>query len=235
MHPMNENPKILIIMPAFNEAAVIGGAIGNLRKNGYNHILIIDDGSQDATATIAKSRGALVIRHETNQGQGAALKTGLGYARKKIDPDIIVTFDADGQHVAEDIGDMLQPLLEDSADIVLGSRFLKKSSVPLMRKLILKTGVFFTNWLSGTSLTDTHNGLRAFNRKAAGMIDIRYPGMEHASGIINEIVQKKLRYVEVPVNIIYSNYSLKKGQQNSDFMKMGLKLLKEKITKGHSL
>jgi len=222
--------KIYILIPAYNEATGIADVISNLKNSGYENILLVDDGSKDDTATIAKKAGAEVLNLVINRGQGAVLKAGIEYLRENHKPDVVVTFDADGQHQAKDIPTLIKPL-EEGFDMVLGTRFLeKKSQAPFVRKLILKAGVIFTNLLSNVKLTDTHNGLRALGRKAIQEIEISHRGMEHASDIIDEISKKHLKYKEVPVEIVYTDYSKLKGQKSSAFIKMGLKILIKKIT-----
>jgi polyprenyl-phospho-N-acetylgalactosaminyl synthase len=121
--------------------------------------------------------------------------------------------------------------MTDEADIALGSRFLENTSdtIPMNRRLILKAGVFFTNVVSHIRLTDTHNGLRALGRNAIREIDITQRGMEHASEIIDLVSRKRLRYTEVPVRIEYTDYSLRKGQRSSAFLKIGAKVIVKKI------
>ena len=224
-------PGIYILIPAYNEAEKIESVISGLKNEGYSNILIVDDGSKDKTRQKALKAGAQVLTHIINRGQGSALKTGIAYLRENMSPDIIVTFDADGQHQAKDIERLIQPILEEKIDIVLGSRFLKKkSNAPFLRKTILKAGIFFTNFISKIQLTDTHNGLRALGRNAINSIEISHRGMEHASDIIDEITKNNLSYKEVPVEIIYSDYSKTKGQKNLGFIKMGIKILIKKIT-----
>lgn len=226
----NITQDIWILIPAYNEASSISSVIQDLRKNGYDHILVIDDGSHDNTREVAHAEGAEVLTHIVNLGQGAALKTGLEYLRETLHPDIIVTFDADGQHCAEDISSLIDPLLNGKADIVLGSRFLgNQTTIPWFRKVILKLGVLFTNVISHIHLTDTHNGLRALSPKAYNSIEITHRGMEHASDIIDEISSKKLCYCEQPVHIIYSEYSIHKGQPTSNFLKIALKIILKKL------
>jgi glycosyltransferase involved in cell wall biosynthesis len=223
--------KIYILIPAYNEASKIGSVVANLKSAGYHNILVINDGSKDATGKIAAEAGAEVIDQIINRGQGAALRTGIEYLREKQDPDVIITFDADGQHQVTDIPAIIEPILSNKADIVLGTRFSsKKSNVNIIKKIVLKAGVLFTNIISNIKLTDTHNGFRALGKKAINSIEISHRGMEHASDIIDEITKNKLIYVEVPVEIIYSNYSKMKGQRTSGFMKMGLKILIKKLT-----
>lgn len=224
--------NLYVIIPAFNEETSIGSVILSLKRSGYDNILVINDGSTDKTERIALESGASVLSHLINRGQGAALRTGIEYLRENYDPDIIVTFDADGQHCPEYINTLVYPLLVNDFDIVLGSRFIDKnnqSNIPFLRKIILKAGIIFTNTLSNINLTDTHNGFRALGRKAIDSIQISQRGMEHASEIIEEIKKKKLKYTEVPVQITYSEYSRCKGQKNYNFIKLGLKVILKKI------
>lgn len=225
-----DTPSVFIVIPAYNEETVIGDVIAEIRQAGYGNILVIDDGSKDATYEKAEKAGAEVLRHLINRGQGAALRAGINYVSEAYDPDIIVTFDADGQHRAEDIRKLIQPILHENADIVLGSRFLDShDNIPPARKLMLRCAVLFTNIISHIHLTDTHNGLRALNRKAYRSIKIFHRGMEHASDIIDEISRNRLRYQEVPVRIAYSEYSLRKGQRTSNFAKIAIKIILKKI------
>jgi glycosyltransferase involved in cell wall biosynthesis len=227
---MNTSPRIFIVIPAYNEEEKISSVISSLREAGYENILVVNDGSRDGTAKTASETGAEVLNHIINRGQGAALRTGIEYLRETYSPDIIVTFDADGQHRVEDIEKIIKPIVEENVDIVIGSRFLeKKCNAPLLRRIILKAGIVFTNTISNIKLTDTHNGLRALGRKAIDSIEISHRGMEHASDIIDEITKKGLSYKEVPVEIIYSDYSLAKGQKSSNFMKMGIKIIIKKL------
>lgn len=226
-----DSPKIFIVIPAYNEESKIGSVVTDLKNAGYQNILVVNDGSKDKTANVAKEAGAEVLSHLINRGQGAALRTGIEYLRETHNPDIIVTFDADGQHQVADIAKIIKPIVEENIDIVLGSRFLnQKSDAPFLRKLILKGGILFTNTISNIKLTDTHNGLRALGKKAIDSIEIYHRGMEHASDIIDEITRKNLTYKEVPVEIVYSDYSKKKGtNKNMDFIKMGLKIILKKL------
>jgi len=222
--------NIWILIPAYNEAVAIGPVISNLKKHGYSHVLVVDDGSRDDTAAVARTAGAEVLEHLINRGQGGALQTGINYLSEEYSPEIIITFDADGQHRPEDIAALIRPIQDDQSDIVLGSRFLDPTSeIPPLRLFILKLGILFTNIVSHIRLTDTHNGLRAMNQKAYQAIRITHRGMEHASDIIDEITRKNLRYTECPVTVIYSDYSKAKGQSSIGFIKMGCKLLLRKL------
>ena len=184
-------------------------------KTRFTGVIVVDDGSADETAKRAEEAGAKVLRHIINRGQGAALKTGIDFALR-CGAQVIVTFDSDGQHQLEDVDALIAPVQEGHCDIALGSRFLHpETKVPPMRKMTLKLGVIFTRLVSRIQVTDTHNGLRAFSRKAAEQIRIRQDRMAHASEILDEIGRLKLRYREVPTRIVYSNYSRAKGQRSS--------------------
>ncbi len=224
------DPKIYIVIPAYNEGKVIEQTILSLKNERYSNILVVNDGSSDKTKENAHLAGAEVIDHIINRGQGAALRTGIEYLRENSDPDIIVTFDADGQHQAKDIQKFVELISKGECDIALGSRFLaKKSNIPRLRKIILKLGVIFTRFISDIAVTDTHNGFRALGRKAIQSIEITQRGMEHASEIIDEIKKRKLSFKEVPVEVIYTEYSKIKGQKNSNFVKIGIKMILKKL------
>lgn len=200
-----------IVIPAFNEESAIGPVVSELKAS-WPHVVVVDDGSRDATASVAQASGATVLRHVINRGQGAALQTGIAYALAR-GAEAIVTFDSDGQHRAEDVATLVQPLVERRAEAVLGSRFLGSTEqMPWMRRVLLRGAILFTRFASGARLTDTHNGLRAFTRSAASKLDITLDRMAHASEIIDQIVRSGVRYVEVPVHVRYSDYSRRKGQ-----------------------
>jgi len=204
--------NIYIIIPAFNESSGITAVLESLLP--LNHgIIVVDDGSTDGTDKIAVSFPVLLIRHELNLGQGAALETGMEAARR-LNADFVVHFDADGQHDPSDIAQLLIPLQRGEADIVFGSRFLEKkpSGLSPLKKIILKAGRWINYLITGVLLTDAHNGLRALNKKALHIIHFRQPGMAHASEILYLVKQKSLRYLEQPVHIRYTDYSKRKGQ-----------------------
>jgi len=220
----------LIIIPAFNEEKAIADVIKDLKSHDYHNILVIDDGSKDRTAEIAKENGAKVIKHIINRGQGAALQTGNEYAIKN-NIEVIVHFDADGQFIAEDIKNMLEPLKE-GYEIVLGSRFLGKKpiNIPFEKKLILKGGRLFTKLFSNISLSDTHNGFRAISKSTLEKLKIKQDGMAHASEIIDLIKKNNLKYKEVPVTVIYSDYSISKGQGIFNSLRIAFKLIIRKLS-----
>ncbi|MBI4150608.1 glycosyltransferase family 2 protein [Candidatus Woesearchaeota archaeon] len=199
--------KVVIVVAAYNEERAIGEVIKSLQAKHYNDIVVVDDGSKDRTSDIALEHGANVITHVLNRGQGAALKTGIDYALRQ-GADIIVTFDADGQHRVEDLPAMIKPVASGEVDVTLGSRFLQEgSNVPRIRKFWLRMGSFLFRVLYGVKLTDSHNGFRALSRHAAETIDIKADRMEHASEIIDQIGHHKLAYREIPIVIRYTEYS----------------------------
>lgn len=221
---------IFAVVPAYNEAKTIAGVVVGL-KGRVAKVIVVDDGSTDETAELAKAAGADVVRHFLNRGQGAALQTGIDYALKR-GAEIIVTFDADGQHQAEEIDRLTQPIMSAEAAVVLGSRFLKpEARVPFLRKIILKTAAGLTRAYTGLKITDVHNGFRAFSWVAAEKIEIRQDGMAHGSEILEQIKKHNLKYLEAPVTVKYSDYSLSKGQKLSDSFKIIFDLLLSRLSK----
>jgi glycosyltransferase involved in cell wall biosynthesis len=219
--------RVWVVIAAYNEARVIDGVLGDVVRCGYS-IVVVDDGSSDATAEAA-SGGHAVIRHPLNLGQGAALQTGIDYALAQ-GADVIVTFDADGQHRAADIERLVRALDAARADFALGSRFLGRSiGLPLPRSLVLKAATYFTRATTGLRLSDTHNGLRAMTRRGASMIHLRQNRMAHASEILGQIAASGLSYVEVAVSIEYNAYSLAKGQKLGDALMILLDLFARRL------
>jgi glycosyltransferase involved in cell wall biosynthesis len=215
---------VFAVVPAYNEAQVLGESVRALTAADLR-VVVVDDGSTDETAAVARAAGATVLRHAINRGQGAALQTGIAYALRR-GAEQIVTFDADGQHGVEAVPELLQPLLDGRADVVLGSRFLDgQTRVPMLRRLTLKAALVFTRAMTGLRITDTHNGLRALTRRAAECIALRQDRMAHASEILDQIAAARLRYVEVPVHIRYSDYSRRKGQGSLGAFRVALDYL----------
>ncbi len=207
-------PDVWIVVPAFNEAAVIGDVIADLRGT-FDHVVCVDDGSGDDTGALALGAGAHLVRHPVNLGQGAAIQTGVEYARRQPGAEVFVTFDADGQHRVKDVLRMIDRLVAEDVDIVIGTRFAHhgvRSEVPFSKRVVLRTAVFFSPRSRRLQLTDAHNGLRVFNRKVAEGIDITMSGMGHASEIIAMIDENRWRVTEEPVEILYTEYSKSKGQ-----------------------
>jgi polyprenyl-phospho-N-acetylgalactosaminyl synthase len=222
------NPNLWVICAAYNEASVIGRVISELSRAEYR-VVVVDDGSRDATRHVAAAAGAHVVIHPINLGQGAALQTGIEYALSQ-GADVLVTFDADGQHRVSDIPRLVDALRRGRADFALGSRFLGQTyNLPWLRRWLLQAATVFTRLTTGLSLTDSHNGLRALTRQGAAAIRLRQNRMAHASEILNEIARSSLRYVEVPVTIEYTAYSLAKGQRIGDSVTILLDLFAKEL------
>jgi glycosyltransferase involved in cell wall biosynthesis len=206
---------VVVVVAAFNEARSVGAVVAALRAREHA-VIVVDDGSADETAAIARAAGASVLRHPINRGQGAALQTGILHALRR-GARCIVTFDADGQHDVADLPHLIEPILAGRADVVLGSRFLGGAAgIPALRRLQLRAAVVLTRLVSRVRVTDAHNGLRAFSRRAAERIEITIDRMGHASEIIDRIRWLGLSFVEVPVRVRYTEYSLAKGQRGRD-------------------
>jgi len=202
---MTLKDQTCVVIAAYNEAEMIGRVVTDVRRAGYR-VIVVDDGSKDATARTAGAAGGTVIQHPFNLGQGAALQSGIDLALAN-GAEVIVTFDADGQHGTADIARLVAALAEENADFVLGSRFLEASSnIPPQRRLLLKAATLFTRVATGLRLTDSHNGLRAMTRRGAGAIRLRQNRMAHASELLAQIGASGLHYVERPVTIHYSAY-----------------------------
>jgi glycosyltransferase involved in cell wall biosynthesis len=207
--------NVQVVIAAYNEAPVIGAVVADVVRAGYA-VVVVDDGSRDATVDIASRAGATVVPHPVNLGQGAALQTGIEFALAQ-GAEAIVTFDADGQHRTGDVARLLTALDASNADFAIGSRFLAPSSgIPPSRRLLLTAATWFTRFTTGLGVTDTHNGLRAMTRRGASRLKLRQNRMAHASEILHQIAESGLGYVEVPVTIEYSAYSLAKGQRLRD-------------------
>ncbi len=204
---------VWIVVPAYNEADRLPATLRILERH-YRNIVIVDDGSTDRTFDLASRFDVWCLSHVGNCGQGAALQTGISFALQR-GAEIIVTFDADGQHRVEDIESVVAPIRQRDSDVTLGSRFLGRAiGMTWGRWFVLKLGVLVTRCLSRLPVTDTHNGLRAFSRQAAEQVQITMNGMAHASEILDELGRSKLRVREVPVTISYSAETLRKGQSS---------------------
>lgn len=223
--------QIWVVIPMYNEGQRVGEVIRGVREF-YPNVVAIDDGSRDDSATQSLAAGAAVLTHVVNRGQGAALQTGIEYALKQ-GAEYIVTFDSDGQHMVSDIAALIEPIRNGRWEISLGSRFLGKvENITATRRMLLQAGVLFTRVVSQVNITDTHNGLRAFSRKAAQRIQITLDRMAHASEIIDQIRDTRLPYGEVPVHIRYTDYSRAKGQSSLGAIKILFHYFFKKLTDG---
>ncbi|WP_373180816.1 glycosyltransferase family 2 protein [Mycobacterium marinum] len=203
------HPDVWIVVPAFNEATVIGEVIAQLRST-FGHVVCVDDGSTDGTGDIALRAGAHVVAHPINLGQGAAIQTGVEYARKQPGAQIFATFDADGQHRVKDLAAMVHRLSVGDVDVVIGTRFGRRP--PLLKRIVLQTAARLSPRGRRLGLTDTNNGLRVFNKTVADGLNITMSGMSHATEFVMLIAENHWRVAEEPVEVLYTDYSKSKGQ-----------------------
>jgi polyprenyl-phospho-N-acetylgalactosaminyl synthase len=213
MHEMvNETRNAWVVVPAFNEAGVIGDVIADLRSV-FTQVVCVDDGSGDDTGDIALRAGAHLVRHPVNLGQGAAIQTGVEYARRQPGAQVFATFDGDGQHRVKDLFTMIARLGAGDVDVVIGTRFGPGvTRPPLMKRVVLRTAARLSPRGRRLGLTDTNNGLRVFNKTVADGLDITMSGMSHATEFIMLIAENRWRVAEEPVEVLYTEYSKSKGQ-----------------------
>lgn len=204
-----------LIIPCYNEGTVIQDVIENARKT-FPNIVAVNDGSSDDSAGRIHAGGAHLVNHPVNLGQGAGIQTGVEYARSQPGAKYFVTFDADGQHQVKDVVRMVNRLRTETVDIIVGTRFGRPRAaddqVPWIKRVVLQTVVFLSPTTRKLGLSDAHNGLRVFNRKVAEGMNIRMNGMSHASEIVGMIADNGWRVAEEPVDILYTEYSMSKGQ-----------------------
>jgi polyprenyl-phospho-N-acetylgalactosaminyl synthase len=213
MHEMlSDTRNVWIVVPAFNEAGVIGDVIADLRSI-FANVVCVDDGSRDGTGDTALRAGATLVRHPVNLGQGAAIQTGVEYARRQPGAQVFATFDADGQHRVKDLVTMIDRLSAGDVDVVIGTRFGPGvTRPPLLKRIVLQTAARLSPRGRRLGLTDTNNGLRAFNKTVADGLDITMSGMSHATEFIMLIAENHWRVAEEPVEVLYTEYSKSKGQ-----------------------
>ena len=214
---------LIAVIPAYNEAARVGkvvrSAIGLV-----DAVIVVDDGSTDETGTAATAAGARVIRHTMNGGAGAATMTGIEAARR-MGATAVVTLDADEQHDPADIPRLLEPVKRDTADIVFSNRFGQRNRIPKIRRLFNAIGNVVTLVATGKWVQDSQCGYKVFGPKALAQIDLRMSGFEFCTEIVREAVQHKWRIVQVPTKVMYSEYTLAKGQSFGNGVKTALKIL----------
>ena len=232
--PECAHSRVFLVIPSYNEGRVLASTIRGLLPHGYS-IVVVDDGSSDGTpailAPILKDLPVHYLRHPVNLGQGAALQTGMDYALAQ-GAEYIVHFDADGQHPAEGIPSLLDPICRGECDVAVGSRFLDPESVKLIprrRRILLRGAVVISGILTNLWLSDAHNGFRALSHAAAKKIRLHENGFAHATEFLDEVRRAKLRLREVPVAIRYTNYSQAKGQPASNSVNILIDVLLRKV------
>jgi glycosyltransferase involved in cell wall biosynthesis len=214
--------KTFIVVPAYNEATVIQDVIAEIRGAGYDNIVVVDDGSRDDTAELAQAAGVTTLRHRLNRGKGAATKTGIE-AAKLLGADIIVTMDADGQHSPEDIIRLIEPIEKNHCDVVLGTRLKNPEGMPWYKILANKIGNLVTWYFYGLYVSDSQSGFRAYSRYASELINTKTDRYEYDSEVIREIYLYKLKYVEIPIQVRYTEYSM--GKVHKQSLENGFKTL----------
>lgn len=226
--------KVFIIIPNYNEKGRIGSVVRTLLARDLR-VVVVDDCSSDGSAAEAAEAGATLLSHVINRGQGAALKTGTDYARSQ-GADVIVHFDADGQHDPDAIPTLTAPLIEGRADVVFGSRFLgiQSEGMPQSRRALLWAARQFSAFALGIprTVTDPQSGMRAMTAAAAREIDFRQDRMAHCSEILRLAYRSGLRCAEVPVRVRYTADTLAKGQKAADAFKIVWQLLLGAFSRG---
>ena len=215
--------KKIAVIPAYNEERTIEPVVRGVRQY-VDIVLVVDDGSTDRTPMLAAAAGAKVVRHAENCGSGAATMTGVQAARI-LGADIVITLDADEQHDPHDIPLLLQPAEDGSADIVFANRFGRRNLIPFIRRLFNAIGNIITFVATGRWVSDSQCGFKVFGPRAVRELSIRMSGFEFCTEIVRESVQHKWRTAQIPVKVIYSEYTLAKGQSFAGGVKTALKIL----------
>jgi glycosyltransferase involved in cell wall biosynthesis len=218
--------SVFVVVPCYNEGAVLRETVSGVLATGVS-VVVVDDGSRPPAAEVCGDLPVHLVRHGVNLGQGAALQTGMDYARR-AGAEVVIHFDADGQHDPGAIAEMVALLRSGEVDVVLGSRFLETAharEVPGGKRWVLRGGILVSWLFSGLWLTDTHNGLRGFTREAAGRVRMTEDGFGHATEILGEIRRAGLRYREMPTLVRYTDYSRAKGQPVSNSLNLLIDLV----------
>ncbi len=222
---MISKSDIHVFVPAYNEESAIGDVLEALRRSGYGHLHVIDDGSTDRTVVRVRAAGATLVQHLINRGVGAATQTGIEWARKASCPYMIL-MDADGQHLPEDIELLMQRMSKGDCDIVIGSRFLGDlSAMPRSRRGLNRLANGLTNLFCKYNYSDTQSGFRMLNRKAIETLQLSLDEYGFCSEMIILAERLDLKIVEVPTQVVYTAYSLGKGQDFFTGIRTAFKLL----------
>jgi glycosyltransferase involved in cell wall biosynthesis len=229
-----KNRPIYVIVPSYNEKIdVLRSTLLELIQTYPNFkVLVIDDGSTQDIRPLLADLPVIVFRHKINLGKGAALQTTRSFLLNREKDLIVLHFDADGQHDVHSLETLIEPILKDEADVVLGSRFMEGSNVieiPTVRKNVLKIARIVNGLLTGLWLSDAHNGLRALNYNALEKINLTQNRFAYATEFVSLIKQAKLRFCEVPVSVKYTSYSIQKGQRSMGAFDIIFDLLIKKI------
>jgi len=220
-----QKSDILIILPAFNEASVIGSVISRLKCIGYTNVCVIDDGSSDKTGKEALSKGAMLLTHPINRGAGAATQTGISYA-KNTGFQYVVLMDSDGQHLPTDIEKLCASMEQTNADIVIGNRFSREDNdIPNHRIVYNQIANIFTNIFCKKKYLDTQSGFRLLNRKAIEKMQIKNRGFGFCSEMLIYSEKAGLIIKETPIQVLYTTYSMNKGQNLNEGIRTARSIL----------
>lgn len=218
--------ETFIVIPAKDEASRIGHVLETTTWLGYKNVIVVDDGSMDNTAEIARSYGATVLRHLVNLGAGAATQTGIEYALRQ-GAEIIVTIDGDHQHLPHDIEILVNTLYEKQADVVIGSRFFgNNKDIPVSRIFYNKIGNLVTYFFTGLWVSDSQSGMKALRASFAERAIITRNGYEFCIEMIRHIKLQKANWYEMPISVIYTKDTMSKGQGFWTGLKMVARLAK---------
>jgi len=204
---------IYVIVPAFNEQNVIKDIINNLLKD-FSNVIVINDGSNDKTLETINDLDIKILNHEINLGVGAAVQTGFDYVSNIPDAKAVITFDADGQHLVDDAVAMAKEIMICDEGIIFGTRFPKHSkNIPMVKRIVLKLIAKITDLVTGVSLSDAHNGLKAYKVSIIKELELQFSSYSYESELITQVAKKKIDYKEMSTDIKYTSYSIKKGQK----------------------
>ena len=225
--------KVCVVIPAYNEEAMIGDIITNIKKvlrtsSFKTTVVIVNDGSKDETSEVARKSGAVVIDHILNTGVGGATATGLSYAEQE-GYDIAATMDADGQHDAVDVLRGIKKVSSGNIDLLIGSRLIDSRGMSRVKVLGNWGLSVITYLLFGINSTDSQSGLRVFSRRALKELRWKTNGYEFCSEMLWRAKQQKLNIGEFPIKAIYTSYSQSKGQNNWNAVNIIKSLLKRRI------
>ncbi len=217
---------LYIIIPAKDEEKRIGKVIYKTQALGYYNIIVVNDGSKDNTAAIAEAYGVTVLTHPINLGPGAATQTGIEYALE-AGAKYIVTMDADEQHSPSDINVLCSTIENEQVDVVLGSRFLNKNNtIPFIRIIYNKIGNLISFMLTGIYVSDSQSGMKAFNADFASKTKLKFNGFEFCIEIIRNIKTNNATFTEIPIQVMYSEETLSKGQSFFSGFQMVARLIR---------
>lgn len=211
---MPKKDLIYIVVPVYNEEKMIRHVVQDIKKAGYTHIVVVDDGSSDNTYQQALAEGVICLKHRLNRGKGAAVKTGIE-ACKQFDAGIVVTMDGDGQHDAGDIKTLVGPIQNEDYDVCLGTRQYKRHAMPWYKRISNFFADLVSYGSSGLYIMDSQSGFRAYSDHALAIINTRTDRYEFESEIIREIATYRLKYKQVPVLTLYTAYSMQKPHKQS--------------------